>query len=87
MTYREQSRDVPLSSAPVDLHVVTMSTRSRRRRKSTKPADHLVVILFALAAALPSRAYAQIEVHEASIMELQAALADGSVTSAELVEG
>ena len=44
------------------------------------------MILFALAVALPNPAAAQIEVHEAGIMELQAAQADRSVTSAELVD-
>jgi len=50
------------------------------------PTKHATVVLLAFALTLPSPATSQIEVHEASITELQAALADGSTTSAELVD-
>ena len=51
-----------------------------------QPPEHLAVSLLLLALALPTPATSQIEVHEASITELQAALAAGTVTSVELVD-
>ncbi len=67
-------------------HLAGRTTRLRSHHAKRKPSGAFVVGLLALAWTLPTPAASQIEVHEASITELQSALADGTVTSAELVD-
>ena len=68
------------------LHVVPMSYRSQGHHPDRRPPARLSIGLLALTLALPTPGASQIEVHEASIAELQAALADGTVTSAGLID-
>ena len=63
-----------------------MITQLRRQQASRKPSELLPVSLLPLVLALPSAATSQVEVHEATILELQAALADGTATSIGLVD-
>jgi Asp-tRNA(Asn)/Glu-tRNA(Gln) amidotransferase A subunit family amidase len=67
-------------------HLASSTTNLRSLHARREPLDALAVGLLTLALALPTPAASQIEVQKASITELQAALADGTVTSAELVD-